>query len=152
MSNTSEKYYSDLDEITLFNWERLLRGELEYICHKKPKQITEAMGLAFENLYNKYLLQYGTHAEFLEYVAVKRNLIELRLVFVQTGDKFILNQIEIEERNLEKMMNDQEGGMTIAESLVILGKFFGRWIDKRDITVEGFESLKKEYGRANKKG
>lgn len=150
--DTSEKYYSDLDDISLYNWDKLLSGDLRYISKKPTKTITESMSMAFESLYNKYLATYGVSEKYQEYIDIKRQLIELRIAFIQTGDMFLLNQVEIEQSNLEHLMKEQEGGMSISESLIHLGKFFGNWIDKRNITVEGYEALKQEYGRANKKG
>lgn len=150
--HTSEKYYSELDDISLYNWDKLLSGDLRYISKKPTKTITESMSMAFESLYNKYLATYGVSDKYQEYIDIKRQLIELRIAFIQTGDTFLLNQIEIEQSNLERLMKEQEDGMTIADSLTILGRHFGRWIEKKDITVEGYEALKKDYGRANKKG
>jgi hypothetical protein len=77
-------------------------------------------------------------------------LIDLRADYIDTGDNSILTRILIEKIIVEELKPSNEGGMTIGQMIVVLGKWFGSWINKKEITVGGYKDLIQEYERANK--
>ena len=148
--NNSEKYYLELDDTPLYNWEKLLDGEFKFIRKNNKKKEVDVQDMVhFYKLYDKYIEKYGLSKEHSKYVAQQKQLIELKLDFLETGNKFMLTQIEIANRKLDELRPKKEGGLTIGQQVVILSKWMGQWFDKRKRTVTEYKDLIKEYERAN---
>ena len=86
----------------------------------------------------------------IDFLKIKILLTKLRLMYIETGDRMLLNQIEIETANLKKADPTNIKGMTIDESLAWLRTQMPSWIDKKIITIVEFRDLLDEYGRRNK--
>lgn len=149
--NISKKHYLELDELPLHNWEKCLEGDFKYMCERSIKEWGNAEVQAFEVIYDKYIQRYGLGDLYDEYLALKKTIALLELSYVETGDTFILNQINIEKVNLIALEPTSEGGMTIGQIVVHLSKWMGTWINKKQITVEEYKSLLEEYERNQKK-
>lgn len=149
--NISKKHYSALDEIPLHNWEKCLEGNFQYMCKKSIKNWGATQVKAFEVIYDKYIKKYGLGKLYDEYLELKKTIALLELSYVETGDKFILNQIQIEQVNLKALEPTSEGGMSIGQIVVHLSKWMGDWINKKKITVEEYKSLLQEYEHSQKK-
>lgn len=74
----------------------------------------------------------------------------LELDFVITGDRFKLNEIEIEQTRLNTMLQNGGNGMTMDESLIYISKWLGTWLNAKQITVREYFNLLEQYGKANK--
>ena len=148
----SKKYYSEVYDIPLFNWERVLDGEYQFMRLKpSKKKFGVAEIQAFHDLYNKYIERYGTSSQQEKKTKLELNYLKLYVQYATTDNEFILNQLSIIEDDLLKMAKDVHNGMTISQTLAWLSKWMdGRWINKKEITLEGFKTLIKEYERANK--
>lgn len=151
ISSESEKYYSSLDDLPLYNWLKCLKGEFQYINHEPTDTATELDVERFTALEDEYLKRYELGKEMERYLRIKINLTRFRLTYIQTGDVNLLNQIAIELENLKKADPHRHNNMSTEEVLAILSKFVGNWIDPKNITVAGFRSLLDAYGRTNKK-
>lgn len=149
----SEKYYSEVYDIPLFNWERVLEGDYQFMRVKPNKKkfgISEIQ--AFHELYNKYIEKYGKSSDQEKKTKLELTYLKLYVQYVTTDNEFILNQLGIIEEDLLKMAKDVHKGMTISQTLVWLSKWMGgTWINKKEITLDGFKVLIKEYDRANEK-
>jgi len=171
--NTSKKYYSDPDEMPLINWEKCLNGKFSYmrLSPSKPffKTLTWLTTIsflpnsfltifkyndkdiaAFYKFYNEYIDRYNLPDQQMRYLAAQRNLIDLQIQYLESGNSNLLTQISIEKIIVKELKPSNEGGMTIGQMIVVLGKWFGSWINKKEITVGGYKDLIQEYERANK--
>lgn len=149
--NTTKTHYSEVYDIPLFNWEKCLEGNFKFMRTERAEKQEVADIEAFYRLYDKYLEKYGLTNEHREYVEAQKRLIELRLHYIDTGDEFTLNYIAIAEIDVKKLEPTKEGGMTIGQTVTILSKWMGHWIDKKKITLEEYKDLIQEYERANQK-
>lgn len=136
--------YLSLDDFPLYNWEKCQKGELNFVnADCKP---TEKDGEQWIDLYNQYLAMFGLGEELEKWLNIKIHLTELRLQFVQSGDKMLLNYIKIAEQDMNKLDPTRIEGMTINQCLVHLNKWMGQWINKKQITIVEFKHLMTEYG------
>lgn len=147
-SNQSEKYYSDIREIPLYNWDECQNGNVRWVNYDGIS--TKKDFDRFEILQDQYIDRYDLKQEMIDFLNIKILLTKLRLAYVETGDRMLLNQIEIETSNLEKSNPDKIDGMTIDQALSWLRTQMPTWIDKRVITIVDFRDLLDEYGRRSK--
>lgn len=146
----SSKHYSEVYDIPLFNWEKVLQGKYQFMRLKPSKEkFNEADIKAFYTLYNTYIKEYGLTSEQKKYLKLKEDYIKLYIKYAETDDAFILNQLSIIEADIEKLDPAKHQGMTIGQTIVWLSKWMGTWIDKKSITLAEFKDLIKEYERAN---
>jgi hypothetical protein len=149
----SEKYYSEVYDIPLFNWERVLEGDYQFMRVEPNKKKFGVDDInAFNILYNNYIDKYGLSGDQKKTTKLQRQYVKLYVQYVETNNEFILNQLGMIEDDLLKMRKAVHKGMTISQTLVWLSKWMGgSWINKKEMTLDGFKVLIQEYERANEK-
>jgi hypothetical protein len=150
ISKQSEKYYSEIDDFILWNWDKCQQGDIRWVNRDGVE--TDKDFEHFELLQDQYIARYDLQESVKQYLQTLMDLTELRLLYIETGDRSLLNQIEIETENKNKLDPSKIKGMTIDESLAWLRTQMPRWINKKKITIVDFRDLMNEYGRRNKKG
>lgn len=133
----------------MYNWDKCTQGHVQWV--NKRGNITKDVFLRFESLQDQYIQRYDLKDEMIQYLKIKMALTQLRLMYIETGEKMLINQIEIETANLKAADPSNIEGMTIDESLAWLRTQVPSWIDKKIITIVEFRDLLNEYGRRNKK-
>lgn len=144
----SKKYFSELNEIPLYNFEKCLEGDYRFICLNISEKWNVKEAQAFEVVYEKYVQKYQKkelESKFRIYKAV----IELHGMYAETQDDYFLTQIEIKKSQLPKVEEKQANDTT--QSLVVLSKYMGYRLNPKEITVDEFYSIIKQYERGNKK-
>ena len=133
----------------LYNWDECQKGDVRWVnFDSKP---TDKDFERFELLQDQYIKRYDLKDEMITYLKTKMVLTTLRLMYIETGDRMLLNQIEIETENLNKYDPSNIEGMTIDESLAWLRTMMPSYPQKKIITVTEWRDLMNEYGRRNKK-
>ena len=74
--NNYESYYSEIDDIPLYNWGECEKGNIRYV--NKSNKSSKKDVLRWSNLYNKYIDRYGLGEDFKEILRIKKKLIYLR--------------------------------------------------------------------------
>lgn len=144
-----EQYYSGIDEIPLYNWDKCLNGEIQYVRKEKKGNKKEDI----ENwikIYDEYLREFGLsklHKKLLE--AIKEKALH-ECDYVITGDKFKLTLIEMSESKLKQMIEINKVGITTEQTMIHVSKWVGYRINPREITVKEYFYLLKEFERAIK--
>ena len=106
---TPEKYYLDLDEISLWRWEKLLEGKLNYL--RRDEVATELDPIAWVQVYNAYLKRFPMEKKMEEYLDVKIYVTELMALYIISRDRMIMNQIEIEQQKLISLDPSKHEGL-----------------------------------------
>ena len=134
----------------LWNWDECQKGNIRWVNKDGISSVKDFD--RFESLQDQYIKRYDLREGMIEFLKIKIALTQLRLMYIETGDEMLLNQIEIETENLKKVNPSNTEGRTIDESLAWLRTQIPSWIDKKVITIVEFRDLLDEYGRRNKEG
>ena len=133
----------------MYNWDECQKGNLRWV--NKNGVSTKKDFERFEILQDQYIERYDLQDEMIKFLKIKITLTKLRLMYIETGVRMLLKQIEIETANLLKSDPSNIEGMTVDESLAWLRTQVPSWIDKKIITIVEFRDLLNEYGRRNSK-
>ena len=133
----------------LYNWDECTKGNVKWV-HKYGVSTLKDND-KFEVLQDQYIKRYGIGEALEEHLTIKQVLTTLRLMYVETGDKMLLNQIAIEEANLIKTDPNLMEGRTTDQALAWLRTKVPTWIDKKIITIVEFRELLDEYGSSREK-
>lgn len=145
-----KKYYSELNEIPLFNFEKCLAGDFSYVCKEIPEKWGKNEVKAFSELYEKYIQKYQKK-DLENKISLYKNIIKLQCAYIESGDEYFITQIEIKKAHLPKKTEIKTESNT-TQTLVTLSKFMGYRLNPKEITVDEFYTIIKDYERANKKG
>jgi hypothetical protein len=146
-------YYSEVDEMPLHNWLKCQEGKLQY-CRREwsvaPVGVPDKD--AWEILQNDYLKKIGpgdTQKKYLKLLDTETTEIAN---YLETEERFKLNRIRHLRIEINKLLDLPED-TTLAEVLVILGKWYGgKPLRAKEITVLEFETIQQLYVKENRKG
>lgn len=148
ISSTSSAYL-ELHEFPLLNWIKCNEGEFRYI--NRDLVSTEFDVKNWAVLHDKYLEKYGISKEFKKYLDDKKRVIQMRDAYIQSGEKFILNEIRILELSIENQDRIfSNNKTTIENTLVWLSKWLGVALKVKDLTIVEYKNFMLEYERTNK--
>ena len=142
------KYYLELNEIPLFNFEKCMEGDYSYIRKDDKDKWGKGEVMAFVELYEKYVQKYNKK-DLESKISLYKSLIQLQCAYVETGEDYFLTQIEIKKASIPKAKEKTQSNTT--ETLLILGQYAGYRLDPRTLTVDEYYTLIQLYERANKK-
>ena len=139
-----------MDEISLYNWNKCIDGDLKYIRKNIKKGNNYNDLIYWEKLHDLYIQEYGLNV-------VKKRLLEqmkkvgiAELNYIITGDRFQLTLIEMEQQKLENMLKSANTGITLEQGLIHISKWIGYPLKTQEISVKFYFNVLKEYERFNK--
>lgn len=139
------KYYSELDEIPIYNFNKCLEGKYNFVCVKPTDKWSNKEVEAFIIVYDKYIKKYNRQ-DLEGKIKLYKSIVNLSLKYVETANEYFLTQVEIKKSQIKETTN-HKGDLT--NSLVVLGKFQGFRLSPKETTVDEFYSILKNYERAN---
>jgi hypothetical protein len=140
-----KEFYTDIDELPIFNWLKCQRGELKYI-HKELKEHPENEKY-FELIYDQFLQKRGLSVQYKRILECLRKIAELECDYVITNDRFLLTLIEIEKTKYQQMTKTTGNETSVEKMLIILGKWLGYRLDSKIVTVLEYYNILDEYGK-----
>jgi hypothetical protein len=143
-------YYSNIDEMPLWNWRKCVEGLLEYcrLNQKKGKGNTDLEN--WTRLYDQYLARFGLAKDHELVIEKKLQLADLQLEYCENGIDFSLNKIRRLEREIEDILNRTKTGATIEECLMVLSKWMGFRLDQKVTTIMEFQTYLESYEKEAK--
>ena len=143
------KYYSELNEIPIHNFEKCMEGDYSYIRKDDKEKWGKGEVIAFMELYEKYIQKYNKK-DLDSKISLYKSIIQLQCAYIESGDDYFLTQIDIKKAQLPQEKTTKTKSNT-TETLLILGQYTGYRLDPRKVTVDEYYTLIKLYERANKK-
>ena len=146
--NTQIKYYSGIDDILLYNWEKCTNGLVNYCrINATDEDILNNKDIeSWDKIYSKYIEIYGINKKYSIYLKKSLKLAKLQNKYVITSKKMLIPLIEILQNELniyKKELNT--GGVDIDTTLIHIGKWYGQILDKKKITAKFYFDLRKQY-------
>jgi hypothetical protein len=146
------EFWQSIEDMPLDNWIKCTDGDLRHMRKKVQKDSikTEDDAEAWFIVYDDYIKRYGLSDMYLKLLNTMKKKARLELKYVMTRDPFKETEISVQEAKLRNMLNNNGSSMTIEQSLIHLARFMnGKFINKKEITVEQYFDLLKEYGKHN---
>ena len=132
--------FKSIDDLPQWNWVQIHKTDnLAYLkkldsYRKIENETSKELNEIWTTIYDEYLEEFGLSTEYLEHLNKKKELSMLKNEFILTGDRNLLNLIDIEEAELLDSYTKSEA--TTFESVVIaLEKIQKVPIDVKKITV-----------------
>ena len=144
------KLYSSIDDLPQWNWNQVhLTGNYSYL-----KKLTTYRNIDLDNseqlkdlwntIYNEFLDEFGLSDMYLSMQQARINIALLKVEFIKTGDRSLLNDIEIEELDFKNEFKEQES--IRLETLVIeIEKRQSFPIDPKTITVYKYNNYLRTF-------
>lgn len=143
-----EKYYSELNEMPLYNFEKCLEGDYRFIAKTRLEKWSINEVEAFSVLYEKYVQKYQKQ-ELESKIRTLKAIIQLQCMYIETKDEYFITQIEIKKAQMPKQKEVQSSDTQ--STLTVLSKWMGFRLNPREISVDEFYSIVINYERASKK-
>lgn len=135
--------YDRLDEMPILNWDRLSKeSDLSYLL--KPG-VTEKVPDSFlisiyKVLQDEYTDLYVLTDEFKDDMMLQKEAAELRIDAIVSGDMTLLNIANAIEGDPEEEKINNNKDVTLEETLVVLEKYMGFYMDPKIVTVAKYFS------------
>lgn len=137
-------YFNSIDDILLYNWRKCVAGELKYVRTALNAGNEKKDAEAWEKVYDSYLAEFGLGKEYEQYLTLKKELILKNCEFAISGDRFVLNRIEILEHEIDLLMQ-KKGETDLDTAIIYVSKWFGSMINDKEITAKMFFKMSHEY-------
>lgn len=99
--NTTNQYYESIDDMPIYNWNKIMEtGNLKWIFINGGT-VTKKIAIIWENLQNQYFDEFGLDSDYRKKLRLMKEIVRLNDEFIQTGDRFLLNLINIAEIDLK---------------------------------------------------
>lgn len=139
------KYYIDIDSLPIFNWQRIMKGEIEYsridISKGNEKEDIKNVDLIKDDYYKAF----GLGSEYLRLIELQKELAENQINWIISNDEFIRNAINRLELEIKELLERPEEKGNMGESIVSLSKWVGYRIDVKKVSVREFYNMVNMY-------
>lgn len=135
------KYYSDIDSLPIYNWQKILKGEIEYcridISKGSPEEDEKYVDLIKDDYYKAF----GLGKDYLRLIELQKELAENQINWIISGDEFLRNAINRLEYEIKELLERPEEEGSMGESLINLSKWVGYRIDVKQVSVREFYNM-----------
>lgn len=129
-----DKCWVSIEQMPIHNWQQILKtGDLKFIFKSQSGRVSKRIGDLWLELQQQYIDEFGLDEHFKKLLRLQKKLIRLRMDYVITGDRFLLNLIKITERDID-VLNQGEAAK-FYDQLDAVEKYKGFAIDPNTFTV-----------------
>lgn len=142
--------YKSIDDLPQWNWNQAHKtGNYSYL-----KKLDSYRNIGFDNseeltrcwnvIYDEFLEEFGLSKRYLDLLGARKSIANLKLQFVKTGNRSVLNEIEIEEIDFSNEFQTSEEARF--ESIVMaIEKRQSLPIDPKKITVYRYNNYLRTF-------
>ena len=152
LSKKSSSYYSSIYECPIYCWEKakenyntaFLKPENLYVNPKNVKLDKDNEGdKTFLAFLTEIFDEFGMSKELEEELKIKQELINAYLDYNISGDRSLLNAVNIHKKKLEsKLLSLEDKTVKFGEELAVVSKSLGALIDPKSTSVYMYYSAK----------
>ena len=143
-----ENYYDSIDDIIFYNWRKCIKGDLRYTRLDLKRGNQKSDQKYWGMIYDSYLSEFGLGNDFIHYLDLKLELAQLECDFVITGNRFLLNRIDVLTAMIHDLMTKETGG-DMDTLIIYVSKWLGQIINDKEITAKMFFKMANEYKKAS---
>ncbi len=132
--------FSSIYDLPQWNWNQIhLTGNYGYIIKKQSYLKLELnnsdhLKQLFNQIYDEYIEEFGLSDNYIKMIEGRKRIAAMQHQYIQTGDRSILNMIEIEELEMKNEFNSSEG-LRYEAVVMAIEKRQSIAIDPKTITV-----------------
>jgi hypothetical protein len=148
--SSQPKYYQSIDDLPQWNWNQIHKTdnyaylEIKTSYRKIEQDKSESLKKIWFNIYNEFIDEFGLSKRYLDLLEVRKLIANLKLEFVKSGERSILNEIEIEEMDLKEEFESKDE--VRYESIVMaIEKRQSMPIDPKTITVYKYNNYLRTF-------
>lgn len=121
-----KEHYKSIFDFPIYNWIKMRKhNDYSFLIKDKTFHGSEiSHGFAQElndsylGMLTEFFEEFGQTKDFKDEIKLKSKIIDLNLNFIQSGDKFILNEIDIlKKRLLEKQSKNIDKDLNVSEDM-----------------------------------
>ena len=129
-------YYQSIKQLPLTHWDECHEGRLIFTRIDQEKGTEEEDIEAWDALIYEYLDLFGVNTKQQYYIRLEQRKTVLQLELIETGNRFLLNEInEIEADLVEFRQNQKKQAQSTEEILWEISKIQGYTVKKHDLTT-----------------
>jgi hypothetical protein len=130
------QYYTNIDEFSVFNWRKCTNGNFTYTRLDVNKGTLEEDVKAWDLIFTSYIAKFGLGEKHDQLIELKRDCALLQCDLIITGNRFLMNKINVLLSNIEDVVKESEkGGQDLTTTLLLVGKWFGSKLPEKETTV-----------------
>lgn len=135
MSN--ESYYTNIDDMPLYNWRKCQEGHVTFVRLNIEIGDEKTDLQSWDLVYNSFITKFGLSDKLLNYLRKKNQLTKKLREFAISGDRFILNEINVLKTSIAEFEKQTEKN-GIDDAVFYVSKSFGNFINEKTVTVSQF--------------
>lgn len=142
MPKLKRKAYNSIDNLPIFNWNKVRDGELGYLYESEnegkisKKEILKLRDL-WEVLFNDYFVRFGKNDYFKEYLSKRVSIAKMQVDCILNNKPSLSTFIEIAQLELDEMRSEPPDFMS---TIVTLEKHLGFSIDVYTCSVTKYHA------------
>lgn len=154
---SKDEYYDSIDTLPQWNWSKVHEtSNFSYL-----KKLESYKDVEFENtikqknlwteIYDEFLEEFELSKSFNEIRNKKLRIAKLQLNFINSLDRSILNDIDLEEYELS-LITEEKGSLKMRDAITLMEEKMRRDIDIKTISVAKYHTYLKNLsknGRGN---
>lgn len=142
--------YKSIDDLPQWNWNQIHKtGNYAYLeklesYRKVEKENSKEFQEVWFNVYNEFMDEFGLSERYVQLLEARKLIATLKLEFVKTGERSLLNDIEIEEADLINEFESKDD-VTYESVVTAIEKRQSLPIDPKKITVYKFNNYLRTF-------
>jgi hypothetical protein len=130
-------------------WLKCQEGDLTALRVDPGIGTEEQDFVAWELVNQNYVETFGVSRKHVRYLQLQKELLLVRMEYLISEDKFLLNRIDDIEREMSTVFVSDQPNANITTTFIHLSKFMGYRITAETISVLEFFTMVEEYGKNN---
>lgn len=139
------KVYKSIYKLPQWNWNQIHQTNNYGYLIKKTSYLkleldnSKELKQIWYHIYDEFIEEFGLTKSYLELLEAKKRIAAMQHQYIQTGDRSILNMIEIEEMDMKEQFEKNEG-VRFEAIVMAIEKRQSMPIDPKEITVYKFNN------------
>jgi len=135
----SKDYFNSIDDLPIWNWWKIAETSNLIYLHKGGDYSKKDYTLTtlWNKLQDEYLDEFGITDDFRKLLSLKKRWIKGKANFLISGDRFILNELDVIESDLNELEVDKEK-VDKDNTLIMLEQKLNRGLDPKEISVKKY--------------
>lgn len=140
IEGSKTNHYTSIDTLPIWNWVKIHEAnDLSYLIKGDDRQVKKkqikVLDAAWKRIYDEYIKRYGFNQAMLTILRKQKQITKMKVEYWTTGDRTLLTFIEINQRELDKMIESTHSKENFFASKPWMEKLLGFRINIHHVSV-----------------